>query len=347
MTSVSVIDQPWPQLQLETVGACPYCGGTQRERAYEDVQDWAFYCAPGKWTYWNCNDCQALYLDPRPDKQSIGNAYTRYYTHALAPLRRLAEALKNLVRNECYVHWFGMRLSPRLHLPRRAGALTNMLKGKFVIPFGVPELAQMPPGSLLDIGCGSGGFLLLAKQAGWQTLGIDLDSKACEAAQSKGLRVVNASIEDVAKLDEKFDCLFCSHILEHTYDPNGALCSMRSVLKPGGTLLLSLPNSQSTFRKFFGKDWRGLEAPRHIAIPSAESLKAQLEQLGFHVSAVLQPTTFNSAESFRIRRRSDVLLEEDIQKAHELSTQLSPMDYREADFVNFVCKLPLLPRAGE
>ncbi|HTD06137.1 class I SAM-dependent methyltransferase [Undibacterium sp.] len=339
MTTTSIIDQSWPEPELEAVAACPFCGSTERKLAYGDAQDWAFYCAPGKWAYWDCAGCQALYLDPRPTPQSIGKAYDKYYTHGLKPLARLAQNFKTALRNECYKHWFGIRLSPRLHLPGIAAPLANLLKGRFIIPFGLQELAQMPAGKLLDIGCGSGDFLLLAKQAGWQTLGIDLDSKACEVAQSKGLRVINAGIEEVGKLQEQFDCLFCSHILEHTYDPNSLLRLMKSVLKPGGRILLSLPNSQSAFRYYFGKEWRGLEAPRHIAIPAAASLKIQLEQLGFHVHTALHHTIFSSAESFKIRRRSETLSEEDKQKAQQLSTQLPLDNYETADFIHFVCTL--------
>ncbi|SDH08981.1 Methyltransferase domain-containing protein [Paraburkholderia phenazinium] len=339
MSTTAVIEESWPESDLEAVAACPYCGSSQRELAYADAQDWAFYCAPGKWAYWNCSECQSLYLDPRPTPQSIGRAYGNYYTHGVSGLRGLAQNFKSALRNECYKHWHGIRLSPRLHLPGFAAPLISPLKGKFFIPFGLLELAQIQPGKLLDIGCGSGDFLLQAKQMGWQTLGIDLDSKACEIAQSKGLRVINGGFEQVGNLDDKFDCLFCSHILEHTYDPIHLLNLMKSVLNPNGTILLSLPNSQSAFRHYFGKEWRGLEAPRHIAIPSAAGLKEKLEQLGFHVHAGLHHTIFCATESFKIRRRSEVLSEEDKQKAQQLSEQVPLDNYETADFIHFTCSL--------
>jgi SAM-dependent methyltransferase len=220
-----------------------------------------------------------------------------------------------------------------------ASPLVGALKGRIVVPFGLRELSQMKPGKLLDIGCGSGDFLLQAKQMGWQTLGIDLDSRACEVAQSKGLTVINAGVEQLGKLDEKFDCLFCSHILEHTYDPIQFLMLMKSVLKPDGTILLSLPNSQSAFRHYFGESWRGLEAPRHIAIPSASDLKGKIEQLGFEVHASVHHTMFCLAESFKIRRRSEDLSDEDWQKARQLSEQTPLDNYETADFIHFTCSL--------
>ncbi len=78
----SIINQPWPHSELEYVDVCPYCGSPERKLAYKDVQDWSFYAAPGKWSYWDCKGCEALYLSPRPTEASIGKAYASYYTHA-------------------------------------------------------------------------------------------------------------------------------------------------------------------------------------------------------------------------------------------------------------------------
>jgi len=335
----ALIDQAWPAADLEAVHTCPFCGSSARRLAYGDVQDWAFYCAPGKWNYWDCSDCQALYLDPRPTAQSIDRAYSTYYTHGQRALTRIAQVFKTALRNACYLHWFGIKLRPRLYFPAWAAPLLDRLAGRFIIPFGLQELAQMQAGSLLDLGCGSGDFLLQAQQAGWQALGIDLDNRACEVARGKGLRVINAGVEHLAELEEKFDCLFCSHILEHTYDPNRVLQLMKAVLKPGGKILLSLPNAQSVFRYHFNKDWRGLEAPRHLAIPAASSLKRQLEELGFEVQASLRHSIFTSAESFQIRRRAQSLSPQDLRLAQALSEELPVSDYSVADFVHFSCRL--------
>ena len=73
-TDTIKINQSWPKDGMEKVNHCPYCGSSKRMLAYKDVQDWSFYCAPGKWSYWDCKQCCAIYLDPRPTAATIGKA---------------------------------------------------------------------------------------------------------------------------------------------------------------------------------------------------------------------------------------------------------------------------------
>ena len=186
----SIIDQPWPEDELEDVEGCPYCDSTDRTLAYKDVQDWSFYCAPGKWNYWECEGCEALYLSPRPTEASIGKAYGSYYTHDSNALSYLQQ-LKIKVRNEYFSHKFEVNLSPRLHLSK---SFDNVLKAlKFFIeqPFELESLAKRPKGKLLDVGCGSGHLLKLAQQLGWDVTGIEIDPKAVSVARVKGLNVLH------------------------------------------------------------------------------------------------------------------------------------------------------------
>ena len=159
----SIIDQPWPESELEQVDACSYCGSKELTLAYKDVQDWSFYCAPGKWTYWDCKKCNALYLNPRPTESSIGLAYSSYYTHASSTVS-IKQRVKECLKNECFSHWLKADFYPRFNLPRALGVLLLPLKKIIAIPFELPFLAQATKGSILDVGCGSGGKLKFAKR---------------------------------------------------------------------------------------------------------------------------------------------------------------------------------------
>lgn len=264
----SKIDGDWPPADLEPVDKCPYCEEKERTIAYKDAQDWTFYCAPGKWTYWDCSHCGALYLSPRPTRGAIGRAYATYYTHGETGLSKASSLVKSLVRNLCYLAWYDIALQPRLPLPKPLFPLLSVLRGRIVSPpFIVRELHRLPVGRVVDVGCGGGGFLDAAKQFGWTTLGIEMDPQAAKSARAAGHEVIQGSFEVLDSYQNEFDCVICSHVLEHVHEPKALLAAIANALKPGGHALIALPNAGSAVRGAVGANWRGLEAPRHLAIP--------------------------------------------------------------------------------
>ena len=263
----TIIDQDWPAEELEEVHNCPYCGSEERTIAYENVQDWSFYCAPGKWTYWDCAECEALYLNPRPTEASIGKAYASYYTHS-NDASSIIQQLKTRLKNELFYHSINANLSPRFHVPKWLGFIVKPLKKLIHIPFELEPLVNLPKGMLLDVGCGSGTKLKNAKQLGWQVTGLEVDPNAVKVAIDSGLNVVHGDYRKLAEFNGIFDCVICIHVLEHVHEPLELLSLLHKTLKPNGVLLLSLPNSRSHVRFDYGSYWRGLEAPRHLSIPT-------------------------------------------------------------------------------
>lgn len=228
----SIIDQSWPENELEHANACPYCGSKERTLAYKDVQDWSFYCAPGKWTYWDCKGCEALYLSPRPTEASIGKAYVSYYTHQSTALNS-TQNLKAKLKHECLSHWFNINIQPRFNLPKFLGFLLRPLKSYIAIPFGLEQLVNLPKGKLLDVGCGSGASLKLAAQLGWSVTGLEIDSAAVKVARGLGLNVTEGDYRQLAQFTDSFDCIVCSHVLEHVYNPLEMLTLLTKLLRPG------------------------------------------------------------------------------------------------------------------
>jgi 2-polyprenyl-3-methyl-5-hydroxy-6-metoxy-1,4-benzoquinol methylase len=277
-TDTSKIDQAWPVAELEHVDACPYCQETTRSVAYKDVQDWSFYCAPGKWTYWNCSNCEALYLNPRPTEISIGKAYEKYYTHSTSS-STFKLRIKTRIKNECFFHWKNANLNPRLHIPGWLSFILEPLKKMLHIPFELEQLVNLPKGKLLDVGCGSGNTLQVAMQLGWDVTGLEIDPSAVKAARAQGLKVIEGDYRNLKDIASEFDCVICSHVLEHVHQPLDLLEVLTKTLKSNGTLLLSLPNAKSEVRDKFGVYWRGIEAPRHLAIPSLHKIKQILSNL--------------------------------------------------------------------
>jgi 2-polyprenyl-3-methyl-5-hydroxy-6-metoxy-1,4-benzoquinol methylase len=330
-------DADWPVEQLEAVHACPYCGSVDRSLAYEAVQDWAFACAPGRWNYWNCSSCQSLYLHPRPTPASIGNAYTRYYTHGGdQPSNRLG-VLKQSLRNEYWSHAFKTSIAPRLGLPQWAAWSTAWLKPWIAEPFGLRQWALLPKGLLLDVGCGNGDKLKLAGQLGWQARGIELDASAVQAAQARGLQVEQGGYELLAHYQGQADCVVCSHVLEHVHQPLHMLDLLLASLKPHGMLLLSLPNAASFLRHHYGENWRGLEAPRHLAIPDGTWLADSLRARGFGCTQVPSYPLETAMESERIQRRGVSLLATDIHAAKVSLRGLAAPSMAQQDVTQLVC----------
>src|SRR5207245_2597989 len=155
----------WPPESLESVPGCPVCGKTAREVLYADLPDRVFRCAPGAWTYYRCLTCEAAYLDPRPDRESIGLAYATYYTHAEVALeetrvvwKRWRVALRNGYLNGRY----GYALQPAWSLGRWLSLPWSRAKADSLVRnLRFPSLAPR----LLDVGCGNGAFLAQMRSA--------------------------------------------------------------------------------------------------------------------------------------------------------------------------------------
>ena len=330
-------DADWPVTDLEAVHACPYCGGVDRGLVYDGVRDWAFGCAPGRWNYWDCKRCNALYLHPRPTLASIGNAYTRYYTHAGDQGGSRLGTLKQRLRNEVWSSTLQTSIAPRLGLPRWVGWATAALKPWIAEPFGLRQLAQLPKGLLIDVGCGNGDKLKLAAQLGWQAEGIELDASAVKAAQAQGLQVAQGGYELLADYGGRADCVVCSHVLEHVHQPLHFLRLLQESLSPRGVLLLSVPNSASFLRSYYGENWRGLEAPRHLAIPDGAWLAQYLRSQGMHCTQVGSYPLETAVESERMRRRGDVAVSADVQAAKAVLRKLMHQSMAQQDVTQLVC----------
>ena len=331
------LDNAWPPHDLETISACPYCGGGNQALAYQNVQDWSFGSAAGRWNYWRCGDCHALFLNPRPDTRSIGRAYGRYYTHGAAPRPTLLAAIKQRLRNECWSHLFATPVLPRLGMPRWASPIFRLFTPWVAEPFGLRQLAELPKGVLIDVGCGNGDTVKLAAQLGWQARGIELDAAAVRAAQARGLDVMEGSYEVLSLHEGQADCLICSHVIEHVHQPLRLLRLLLAALKPQGVLLLSAPNAASHLSDRYGENWRGLEAPRHLAIPDATWLIGWLRAEGFRCRQSLSHDVVTVIESERIARRALGTTSSAVRAGKKMARAIAKPAMDKQDIVQIVC----------
>lgn len=277
------IHEPWPEGGLEDVGQCPVCGSKEREVLYKSLRDWVFYCSPGKWVMYCCNNCGSAYLDPRPTPGTIHLAYEKYFTHEAAPgfsSLSISEKIRRILANG-YRNWrYGTQDKPASRLGVVAAWLIPSARA--TIDAGMRHLSKPRPGQcLLDVGCGNGEFLLRARSAGWDVVGLDFDPKAVDTARKRGLDVCLGGIEIFDGEENQFDVITLSHVIEHVHDPNHVLRDCFRLIKPGGYLWIETPVLSAEGHKLYGENWRGLEPPRHVVIFTEQSLRCALYNAGF------------------------------------------------------------------
>ncbi len=283
VTETSPETREWPGT-LEYLGQCPVCTAKRRELELDQLSDVTFGLAPGKWTLWRCIACGILYLDPRPDEASIHFAYGDYYTHEppVDPQPKNALSWWRSAIGNGYRNWLlGTKRRPALAI----GAFVTMLSPNNAqrIRRESRGLGAVRQGSrrLLDVGCGNGAFLSLARQLGWDGYGIDSDTTATAVASKHG-QMLGSRIQDIEdSYSGFFDAVTLSHVIEHVHEPLGVLRSCYRVLRPGGFLWLETPNCHSVGYALFGRHWRGLECPRHLTLFHLRALHSCLSEAGF------------------------------------------------------------------
>lgn len=104
---------------------------------------------------------------------------------------------------------------------------------------------RSPPGTLLDIGPGSGKLLAAAAQAGWTARGIEANAPFAQAAQAAGLDVVHGFFPDALPAGERFEAIALLDVIEHLHRPLEQLRSVADRVAPGGVVAIQVPNVES------------------------------------------------------------------------------------------------------
>ncbi|HMK05549.1 MAG TPA: class I SAM-dependent methyltransferase [Ferruginibacter sp.] len=104
---------------------------------------------------------------------------------------------------------------------------------------------------VLDIGCGTGKFLMRAKEKGAEVCGLELNEKAVGVCREKGLEVYNELIsEHAVKKEGYYDMVCMFQVLEHIYDVKNFLDDSLKVLKKGGIIVIAVPNNEPYFKSY-------------------------------------------------------------------------------------------------
>ena len=241
---------------------------------YKNLHDQLFD-APGKWDLTSCPNCGLVWLNPYPIAEDVGKLYSAYYTH------------QNIKRG--FLGNLSERLKQGVH--KSMGYKSNLSSLSFgnLIPFfrsyAALDILNVKANwgkRLLDVGSGNGEYLNIMRNYGWEVEGLEIDNKAADFARDKyNLKVHTKSLFESGIPSESFDVITLNHVIEHVYEAEQLLAECKRILKPGGRVILLTPNRESLGFKLFGKDWRGLEIPRHMSVFSVSNMGILAQRVGF------------------------------------------------------------------
>lgn len=147
------------------------------------------------------------------------------------------------------------------------------------------------PGSLLDVGCGTGEFPAVAAGRGWRVQGVELMPEAAEHARRvHGLDVREGLLADTDLPERAYDAVCALHVLEHVPDTVGFLRELAARARPGGHLMIEVPNLDSAARAARGARWAHLRPLEHLTHFTPATLRGALVRAGLEPVFVRSPT---------------------------------------------------------
>lgn len=216
-----------------------------------------FFLTNEHFSIYECKDCGHIFTNPQPSESDLALFYNsdQYLSHKEYP-ETPVEKLYAFIR--------------RINLNTKYHQATN----------------ELNLGNVLDYGCGRGDFLHLAKEKGWNTLGVEIDADARRYANERnGVKVFSPSEESQIR-EGQMNLVTMFHVLEHIADLHSALAKCNRWLTNDGRLVLALPNPQSFDANYYGKYWAGWDVPRHLHHFSKQSLIHLISQHGFRIQKI-------------------------------------------------------------
>jgi len=237
------------------LGPCPACG-TNHWINSGQVKD---YSITGEWfDLKECSECHLKATYPQPTEAEIGRYYAsdEYISHS---------DTKTGLINRLY------------HTARE-----YMLKKKFN---WVTKASGKATGTLLDIGAGTGHFAHFMKIRGWTVTALEPDDKARALASGK-LGLIISPLDALQDQENaSFDVITLWHVLEHVHDLNGYMHRFHAILKPGGKLIIAVPNHTSRDAEKYKSMWAAYDVPRHLWHFSPASMEKLLSTHHFALEA--------------------------------------------------------------
>jgi len=236
---------------------CPACGSIDFKQMFS-AED--YLVSHKNFDILHCTNCSLRITSPRPSVSEINKYYKseEYISHN--------EDGKTLI-NKIY------KIVQKVSLIKKRRIVEKSFGNK--------------KGTLLDIGCGTGDFLKVMKNADWEVSGVEPDEGARRIAQESTASKVY-SVEQHFNDNTKYDVITMWHSLEHVNDINEQISKIDELLNEDGMLYIAVPNYTSFDAEFYKQNWAAYDVPRHLFHFSPQSLQALINKHGFTISSFKQ-----------------------------------------------------------
>lgn len=201
-----------------------------------------------------CRGCGTAFMNPMPSVEDLATLYPDDYYSYQTPAEEttLRRTLRTILRY------------PRVYT--------------------VPPFKK--PGTMLDVGCGAGHYLLEMRRKGWKVFGAELSKGAAEAGKRAGLDIRSGELMKAGFQDKAFDFVRSNHSFEHIPNPDPVLQEMKRILKDDGYLFIGIPNLGSAWGRIFGRYWWNFGLPVHTMNYTESGIIEILKRNGFSVKKV-------------------------------------------------------------
>lgn len=218
----------------------------------------------GEYCIAKCHQCRLLQTIPVPDAEKLKQLYEAYYNFGGENGTIYTKFRHIFFSSIAYRSWMAIDGDISFH-------------------------ARKDRGRLLDVGCNEGRGLEIYRRNGFDPEGLELNERAAQNARMAGFVVHTKPLEEFQS-EEPFDIVVLSNVLEHTPNPKDMLENVHRILKPGGHVWISCPNSQSWLRRLFGRSWINWHVPFHLFHLSSKTLGQLLQRSGFEVTELKYAT---------------------------------------------------------
>jgi 2-polyprenyl-3-methyl-5-hydroxy-6-metoxy-1,4-benzoquinol methylase len=246
---------------MEIINCCPVC---ENNNLTTFLKGKDHFLTGEEFTIIECIDCGFRFTTPRPDEKEISRYYDSpdYIAHD-ARKRDLIQSIYKTIRK------FTVR--------NKYTIVKKHSNGK----------------ALMDIGCGTGEFLNYCQKNNFDTTGIEPNEKAKKfATESFGLTVFDESILHGFS-PSTFDVVTLWHVLEHVHKLPERIQQINRLLKPDGTLIIAVPNSDSWDAAKYKEFWAAYDLPRHLYHFTQDSMKKLANKNNFTVDTII-PLKFDA-----------------------------------------------------
>jgi 2-polyprenyl-3-methyl-5-hydroxy-6-metoxy-1,4-benzoquinol methylase len=235
-------------MSVQTPSTCPLCGSAER-RPYLRVEGYQIV---------QCQDCRFLCVSSPPPAAELAALYQQqdYYKGDL-PFG--------------YTDYFAQRASHEALARARLRRIERLLPRR---------------GRILDVGCAAGFFLKVAQQRGWEVEGVEISQDMAAYATQLIGRPIAARLAGLDAGPGAFDAITCWEYIEHIADPRDEVLRLVQLLKPGGVLALSTPNTRYWTAVHWPERWQEFKPPAHLGFFTATTLREMLAACGLEVVAL-------------------------------------------------------------